>query len=815
MVTRNDVWSDAGSALTLADYARLARERLAPAVWDFVEGGAGQERTLAGNREAFDRIWLRPRALAGPGTPDPAVRILGQRWPAPFGVAPLAYHTLVHPDGELATVRAAGEHGLPVVVSTFAGRTFEELAAAAQGPLWLQVYCFRDRSVTQRLVERAVRAGFQALVLTVDTPRLGRRLRDVRNRFRLPDGVVPANLPAGDYGSPQAHAAAELDPTLGWWSIGWLGSVGSLPVFVKGVLTAPDAVRALVAGADGIIVSNHGGRQLDGALPTIAALPEVAEAVASRCPVLLDGGVRSGTDVLVSLASGADAVLLGRPVLHGLAAGGRAGVAGVLDIVRAELSDAMTLAGVRSARDAGPELLAVGRRPLGERGPHGPVRAGGGLHRSDLHASVSDPLLSTMNFLNEITSRHPSAISFAPGRPYEGFAGVDQVFEYLHRYVDHLKTEGNTPAQIRGALFQYGPTAGQIRELIAESLRLDEGIDVSPESIVVTVGGQEAMLLVLRVLMTGPDDVLLVSSPCYVGIAGAARVLDVALEAVPERANGLSPEDLEAVVSAERARGRRPRLLYLVPDHANPSGVTLDATTRPALLAAAARHDLLILEDSPYRLVSKGPRLPTLKALDRDRRVILMGSFSKTVSPGARVGFVVADQPVIDDGGSVPLATELAKVKSMVTVNTSSLSQAAVAGALLSAGGRLAALNTEAAEHYAAVMRRVLDALDRCLPAARRDALGVSWNRPAGGFFLTVRVSFRVDDAALARSAEQFGVVWTPMSYFHPGPGGEHEIRLAVSYLEPDQVDEGVARLARFIEAETTVLPHAEGRSAG
>lgn len=804
-------WSGARSgvagALTLADYARLARERLEPQAWDFLEGGAGEERTLAGNQKAFDRIWLRPRVLAGAGVADPTVRILGRHWPAPVGVAPLAYHTLVHPDGELATVRAAGEHGLPVVVSTFAGRAFEELAAAATGPLWLQVYCFRDRSVTRRLVERAARSGFQALVLTVDTPRLGRRLRDVRNGFRLPAGVVPANLPDGAYGSPQAHAAAEFDPALGWWSIGWLRSMSSLPVLVKGVLTGADAVRAREAGADGIIVSNHGGRQLDGALPTIAALPEVAEAVAGGCPVLLDGGVRRGADVLVSLASGADAVLLGRPVLHGLAAGGRAGVAGVLDIVRTELVDAMALAGVRAAGEAGPELLSAGGPGLlsaGGRGPRSPIRVRGELHRSDLHASVSDPLLSTMNFLNEITARYPSAISFAPGRPYEGFADTDQVFDYLHGYVDHLRAQGDSPEQVRRALFQYGPTAGQIRELITESLRLDESIEAPPESIVVTVGAQEAMLLVLRVLMSGPDDVLLVSSPCYVGISGAARVLDIALEAVPEREDGLSPEDLAAALSAELSRGRRPRLLYLVPDHSNPSGVTLDTATRRALLAVAAQHDLLVLEDTAYRLVSRGPRRPTLKSLDRDQRVILMGSFSKTVSPGARVGYLVADQPVVDgEGGSVPLAAELAKVKSMVTVGTSSLSQAVVAGALLSAGGRLAARNAEPAEHYAAVLRRVLDALDRCLPAPRRDALGVSWNRPDGGFFLTVRVSFRADDAALARSAEEFGVLWTPMSYFHPGSGGEHAIRLAVSYLEPDQADEGVARLARFIEAET------------
>lgn len=348
-------------ALTLADVAELAAARLDPAVWDFIEGGAGEERTLAANREAFDRTWLRPAALAGArtagATPGSNAIILGRTWAAPYGVAPMAYHTLVHPDGELATVRAAGAAGIPVAVSTFAGRSFEELAAAATGPLWLQVYCFRDRSITDTLVRRAAAAGFEALVLTVDTPFLGRRLRDVRNMFRLPAGINPVNLPDGDYGTPSTHARTQLDPALDWSEIARLGGVAGLPVLVKGVLTAADAHRAADAGAAGVIVSNHGGRQLDGAPPTLSVLPEVAAAIGGALPVLLDGGVRRGADVLAALAGGADAVLLGRPVLHGLAAGGSAGVGRVLDIVRDELLDAMALCGLPGLGAIGAELV--------------------------------------------------------------------------------------------------------------------------------------------------------------------------------------------------------------------------------------------------------------------------------------------------------------------------------------------------------------------------------------------------------------------------------------------------------------------------
>jgi (S)-3,5-dihydroxyphenylglycine transaminase len=433
------------------------------------------------------------------------------------------------------------------------------------------------------------------------------------------------------------------------------------------------------------------------------------------------------------------------------------------------------------------------------------VRAPGGrpLRSTDLHSSLRDPVLDTMNFLNEITLRYPDAISFAPGRPYDGFFKTDDIIGYIRRYLDHLAEKGNTPSQIRDALFQYGPTAGQIRELIAESLRQDENIQVPPESIVVTVGCQEAMFLALRALISGPQDALLVSSPCYVGISGAARLLDIPVTTVEEGADGFRCADLEAAIRAEKARGRRPRLFYVVPDHSNPSGNTIPLETRRGLLELAARHDILILEDSPYRLVSPGSQLPTLKYLDRERRVIHLGSFSKTVFPGARVGFVVADQLVADSAGRTRLlADELAKIKSMITVNTSPLSQAAVAGMLLTSGGSLSELNHETAAYYGSTMRATLQELDRHFHGDNGGALGVHWNMPSGGFFLTLHVPFLADNAALARSAEEFGVIWTPMSYFYPDGGGEHNIRLSTSYLSQENIVAGISRLARFIESE-------------
>ncbi|MER7000248.1 aminotransferase class I/II-fold pyridoxal phosphate-dependent enzyme [Streptomyces sp. NPDC000410] len=801
--------------LTLADYAATAREGMDPGVWDSIEGGAGQERTLAANLEAFDRARLRPRVLTGVDRPDTGTRILGRTWPVPVAIAPMAYHTLVHPEGEVATARGAAPAGVPFIVSTFASRTFEEIAAAAAGPLWFQVNCFRERATTRRLIERAERAGFEALVLTVDAPHPGRRLRDVRNGFRLPPGIEPVNL-AGPGLSSSGDALIEFETSLDWSVIEWLRSVSSLPVLVKGVLTACDAQRAIAAGVDGIVVSNHGGRQLDGVPATLEVLPEIAAAVAGACPVLLDGGIRRGADVLASLALGASAVLLGRPVLHGLAAGKEEGVAHVLGIVSDELTEAMVLTGTASVADAGPELVQAATGPSRPTGAE-PARAvpgqpsgygsglphGSGLRKEDLHGSVSDPVLDTMNFLNEITHRYPEAISFAPGRPYDGFFETEQIFEYLRRYLNHLEAGGASPARVRDALFQYGPTSGQIRELIADWLRQDEDIDVSPESIVVTVGCQEAMFLAVRALISSPEDVLLVSSPCYVGITGAARLLDAEVTAVEEGEGGFSCAELETAILAERARGRRPRALYVIPDHANPSGTTMSLETRQELLELAARLDILLLEDSPYRLVSPGKQLPTLKSLDRERRVVHLGSLSKTLFPGARVGFAVADQTVTDSaGGTGLLADELTKIKSMVTVNTSPVAQAVVAGMLLAADGRASELNTRTAAYYGDAMRVTLQQLEECFPEGERAALGVRWNEPSGGFFLAVSVPFRADNAALVRSAEEFGVIWTPMSYFYPQGGGEHGIRLSVSYLTHAEIVDGIGRLARFIKAQ-------------
>jgi (S)-3,5-dihydroxyphenylglycine transaminase len=424
---------------------------------------------------------------------------------------------------------------------------------------------------------------------------------------------------------------------------------------------------------------------------------------------------------------------------------------------------------------------------------------------ADLHGSLRDPLLDTMNFLNEVTARFPDAISFAPGRPYDEPFDTAVIAGYLDAYTKHLERDrGLTQRQVGGLLFQYGRTKGQIHDLVAATIANDEGIEVPPESIVVTVGAQEGMLLALRALIRDGGDVLLVGSPCYVGITGAARLLDVAVEPVPEGPAGVTAEAVREAAARVRATGRRPRALYVVPDFANPSGTSMPVAARRELLAAAGAEDVYVLEDNPYGLFSRtGARVPTLKALDREGRVVYLGSFAKSCFPGARVGYVVADQPVVAPGGATTLlADELSKIKSMTTVNTSPLAQAVIGGMLVTYGCRLRVANAERVLRYRERLDALLAALDRHLGAEP----GVGWNVPDGGFFLVLSVPFIADASALTRSARDHGVLWTPMSYFYPEGGGEHHLRLSCSYLNPADIDEGVARLASFIT--TNRPPH-------
>jgi 4-hydroxymandelate oxidase len=345
--------------LNLDDYEAAARARLPRMVYDYYAGGAEDEVTLRANRSAFASIPLRPRVLVDVREIDTSIELLGSRLRTPILLAPTAFQRLAHPDGELASARAATSRGTLMVASTLSTCTVDAIGGACAAPFWFQVYVFRDRAITTELVRRAVAAGATAVCLTVTVPVQGWRERDARNGFRLPSGLEMANFTGLDQANmPAVHTSGldafikqQFDASLTWEAVEWLAAEAGVPVIIKGVMTGEDAARAADHGAAAVIVSNHGGRQLDTAQATVVALPDVVDGAGGRIPVLLDGGIRRGTDVVKAIALGAKAVLIGRPYLWGLATDGQAGVEGVLDLLHEGLRRTMALVGRTSIRE--------------------------------------------------------------------------------------------------------------------------------------------------------------------------------------------------------------------------------------------------------------------------------------------------------------------------------------------------------------------------------------------------------------------------------------------------------------------------------
>jgi 4-hydroxymandelate oxidase len=346
----------ADEPLNLDDFEARARARLPPEVWDYYAGGAGDEQTLRWNRDAWSRLALRPRVLRGAEAPALATRVLGHDLRLPVLVAPTAFQGLAHPEGEVATARAAAEAGVVHVQSLLSSRPLEDVVRAAPGRVFFQLYPLRSRKLTEALIERAEAAGCGALVVTVDTPRPGRRERDLRHGLRLPLAEALGHVlpePLRGLRDELGAAAFEglLDPALTWSGLEHLRARTSLPLVVKGVLRGDDARLAVEHGAAAVVVSNHGGRQLDGAPATADVLAEVVDDLAGRAEAWVDGGLRRGTDVVKALALGARAVLIGRPALWGLACDGQRGVARVLALLRDEIALTLTLCGAASAAE--------------------------------------------------------------------------------------------------------------------------------------------------------------------------------------------------------------------------------------------------------------------------------------------------------------------------------------------------------------------------------------------------------------------------------------------------------------------------------
>jgi len=352
--------------LPIADvmqFESLARERLPQMAYDYIRSGGADEITMRENRLSFERLALSPRVLVDVSKIDTRTSLFGAELQAPILLAPIAYQRVFHPEGELATARGANAGGVGFVISSFTTTAIDEIASNTQQPIWFQLYVQRDRGFTREMVERAVAQGCTAVCLTVDTPVLGCRYGQLQ--FALPAGIecvhVRGLAEKLRVSSHQTHGSriydVLFDPSFNWADIEWLRSFARVPVLLKGVLTAEDAARAVDAGVGGIIVSNHGGRNLDTLPAAIEALPHVADAVGERIPVLMDSGIRRGTDILMALALGARAVLVGRPYAYGLAAGGAEGVERVIRILREELERAMALTGRRSIAEIDSSVL--------------------------------------------------------------------------------------------------------------------------------------------------------------------------------------------------------------------------------------------------------------------------------------------------------------------------------------------------------------------------------------------------------------------------------------------------------------------------
>jgi len=359
----NPLEEEVAAALNVWDFKKIAQQRLSADSWDFITGAAGDEITVRWNREAYDRIRLQPNALVNVAGVDTRTRLFGQEIPFPILICPSGGHSRCHPDAELATARGASQAEAIMTVGTLSSKPIEELAQVATQSLWFQLYMIRDRGLTREIVQRAEAAGCKAICITVDTPVIGARNREQRASRRRGRRSGPRTTPPHltGYKRPQSVEGAiyssTLDPTITWKEINWVRSFARVPVLIKGVLNPADAQRAVQEGLSGIIVSNHGGRNLDTLPATIDALPRIADQVEGRFPILIDSGIRRGTDILKAIALGADAVMIGRPTLYGLASAGPEGVSRVIQILRREFEMAMALTGKNSLSEIDRSVL--------------------------------------------------------------------------------------------------------------------------------------------------------------------------------------------------------------------------------------------------------------------------------------------------------------------------------------------------------------------------------------------------------------------------------------------------------------------------
>lgn len=415
--------------------------------------------------------------------------------------------------------------------------------------------------------------------------------------------------------------------------------------------------------------------------------------------------------------------------------------------------------------------------------------------------TIDSSRLDVMNFLNEVAQNYPSAVSFASGRPAEQFFHIEDWIGYLPLFISHFAQQhGLGTKTALNLIGQYGRTNGIMSDLIARQLALDEGIACEPQQIVVTAGCQEAMSLCVTQLCRHPDDIILARSPTYIGITGVADLNGIEIAPVASDEHQAPADALEETIQNARRRGKKPRVLYLVPDFDNPTGTVLSRDARLQMIEVCARNGVVILEDNPYGMFRyDGEPVPTMFSLDTKACVVYLGTYSKTICPGLRVGFIVMPQGEMPGGQSgAAMIGALSQAKSFMTVNTSQIGQAIAGAILLSQDGSLRDLIAPAIRHY----RTNRDAMVDSLADAFSAQVGtVSWNRPDGGFFLTVGLPFEFGREEAEICAKEYGVLTMPLSFFALGEDGRDRVRLAFSNSEPERIRAGIERFGTFVKA--------------
>ena len=425
--------------------------------------------------------------------------------------------------------------------------------------------------------------------------------------------------------------------------------------------------------------------------------------------------------------------------------------------------------------------------------------------RADLNRALQNKKIEAMNFLNEIASKYPDAISFAPGRPLEEYFDVNKSFHYLKKFSDYRAYKANLPHdEFLNSLGQYGRTNGILSDFIEKLLINDEGFHVSANNVVVTVGSQEAMFLCLLMLFGDRNSVMLITDPAYIGMSGAANLLGIEVVSVPIKTTGIDFIAFKSTLSSLKIAGKVPKAIYLSPDFSNPTGISLSRNNRRDLLDITKEHSIPIIEDHAYSYFNyDSQEKGSLKLLPNSDHVIYLGSFSKSIFPGVRVGFLATSLEILGkDGQCTTFADEISKLKSLLTVNTSPLCQAIVGGILLENNFTLKSYSKD---RFAAVKLNrdvMLHALDIYFPSTEYWVKGIKWNRPSGGFFLTLTLPFDLTDDDLVDSATKYKVLWTPMKYFFLEDGASKDIRLSYSYVTPEQIRLGIESLSKFVREQ-------------